>query len=370
MGAEDHAGIIASTVATVKRAVALTLVLVALAGCRGESAPDDVPPAYRLDSTVRLNQIQVLGTHNSYHVAPPPGPNLTPDRDITQSPLAVQLERQSIRQIELDVHAVPGGPLAVFHLRGDEGTTCPTLVQCLQEVRDWSKGHPGHLPVFVLIEPKHEIGALVDPLAIEAEVRSVFSPERLLTPDDVQGSWPTLRQAVQEGGWPVLGATRGKVVVVLNDETFTRSTYTSGETSLKGRAMFVYAGPPSSLGAITSVPDPRLESARIASLVSAGFIVRTRADDAGVEARANDSSRAAAALASGAQLVSTDYPVPAPSGYVVSAPGNPARCNPVNTPQEIGCTPRDVEDLGREVTRAVPRAASLGTSALDRRGRG
>ena len=345
LGTEDHPSSVASTVATVKRAVAVALFLVTLVACGGGGTPDAAPPAYRLDGTLRLNQIQVLGTHNSYHVAPAPGPSLTADRDITQSPLAVQLERQSVRQIELDVHVVPGGPLAVFHVRGDEGTTCPTLVQCLQEVRDWSKGHPGHLPVFVLIEPKHEIGALVDPLAIDTEVRSVFSPDQLLTPDDVQGSWPTLRQAVQEGGWPVLGATRAKVVMVLNDETFTRLTYTSGETSLQGRAMFVYAGPPSPLGAITSVPDARLESARIASLVGAGFIVRTRADDAGVEARANDSSRAAAALASGAQLVSTDYPVPAPSGYVVPAPGNPARCNPVNTPPEISCTPRDVEDL-------------------------
>lgn len=303
------------------------------------------PPAYRLDATLRLNQIQVLGTHNSYHVAPAPGPALTPDRDITHSPLAVQLERQSVRQIELDVHMVPGAPLAVYHLQGDEGTTCPTLVQCLQQVLEWSKGHPGHLPVFVLIEPKHEVGALVDPLAVDAEVRSVFSAQQLLTPDDVQGSWPTLRQAIQEGGWPVLGATRDKVVVVLNDEILTRSTYTANETSLRGRAMFVYASPPSPLAAITSVPDARLESARIASLVGAGLIVRTRADDAGVEARANDTSRASAALASGAQLVSTDFPVPAPSGYVVPAPGNPARCDPLNTPADVGCTPRDVEDL-------------------------
>ena len=95
-----------------------------------------------------------------------------------------------------------------------------------------------------------------------------------------------------------------------------------------------------------SVPDARLESARIAALVGAGFMVRTRADDSGVEARANDSSRAAAALASGAQLVSTDYPVPAPSGYVVAAPGNPPRCNPLNTPPGLACTPADVEALG------------------------
>jgi hypothetical protein len=333
----------------VKRAVLAALAAVLLAGCTSDDAlgPESAPaPAYRLDDTLRLNQIQVLGTHNSYHVAPAPGPLLTPERDITQAPLAVQLAQQSVRQIELDVHAQAAGPLAVFHVRGDEGTTCASLVQCLTEVRRWSEGHRGHLPVFVLIEPKHEVGAFVDAMAIDAEVRSVFRPDQLLTPDDVQGSAPTLRQAVQERGWPVLGATRNKVVVILTDDAITRAAYTSGDTSLSRRAMFVYAPPTSPLGAIASVPDARLESARIASLLSAGYIIRTRADDSGVEARANDSSRASAALASGAQLVSTDFPVPAPSGYVVPAPGRPARCNPVTTPPATACTPADVEDLG------------------------
>ena len=303
-------------------------------------------PTYRLDGVLRLNHIQVLGTHNSYHVAPPAGPSLTPERDITQSPLTVQLDQQAVRQLELDVHATPGGPLAVFHLRGDEGTTCPTLTQCLREVRDWSDRNRGHLPVFVLIEPKHELGALVDGLAVDAEVRSVFGPDRLLTPDDVQGSWPSLRQAVQEGGWPLLGATRNKVVIVYTDDLFTRAAYTSNETSLQGRAMFVYANQASPLGAFASVPDVRLEGSRIASLIGAGFIVRTRADDGGAEARANDPSRAVAALASGAHLVSTDYPVPASTGYVVRPPGTPARCNPVTAPPATSCTPQDVENLG------------------------
>ncbi len=327
-----------------------------LAGCGGRggggnggdgSGGREAAPSYRLDGTLRLNQIQVLGTHNSYHVAPPAGATLTPERDITQSPLTVQLERQSVRQIELDVHASPGGGgLTVYHLRGDEGTTCPTLVQCLLEIRDWSDGHRGHLPLFVLLEPKHELGAFVDGLAVDAEIRSVLRPEQVLTPDDVQGEWPSLRQAVQEGGWPLLGSTRNKIAFVYTDDVITRSSYTSSESSLRGRARFVYADASSPLGAIASVPDARLGSARIAELVGAGFIVRTRADDSGVEARANDSSRATAALASGAQLVSTDHPVPAPSGYVVPAPGNPARCNPVTAPPGLGCTPQDVEHLG------------------------
>jgi hypothetical protein len=331
----------------VKRAAVVALLLVVLAACSGDTAERPAAaPSYRLDGTLRLNQIQVLGTHNSYHLAPPAGPNLTPDRDITQSPLTVQLDRQSVRQLELDVHFSPGSGLQVFHLRGDEGTTCPTLVRCLSEVRDWSVAHRGHLPVFVLVEPKQELGALVDDVSIDSEIRSVFRPDQLITPDDVQGDRQTLLQAVQEGRWPLLESARNKVVFVLTDEVLTRVNYTSSETSLRGRAMFVYADQSSPLGAFASVPDARQGGDRIAELIGAGYIVRTRADDSGVEARANDSSRATAALASGAQLVSTDYPVPAPSGYVVPAPGNPARCNPVNAAPSLACTPKDVENLG------------------------
>ena len=49
-----------------------------------------------------------------------------------------------------------------------------------------------------------------------------------------------------------------------------------------------------------------------------------------------------AAIASGAQFVSTDYPVPDPdfgTGYMVAIPdGMPARCNPISAPPELHAT--------------------------------
>ena len=67
-----------------------------------------------IDDCVRLNQIQTLGTHNSYHVAPPP-PLLSmlgeAARDIEYShrPLTEQLSVLGIRKLELDVFADPDG---------------------------------------------------------------------------------------------------------------------------------------------------------------------------------------------------------------------------------------------------------------------
>ncbi|HEY9217679.1 MAG TPA: Ca2+-dependent phosphoinositide-specific phospholipase C, partial [Phenylobacterium sp.] len=56
--------------------------------------------------------------------------------------------------------------------------------------------------------------------------------------------------------------------------------------------------------------EPIEQSARIAAAVAAGLIVRTRADADTIEARKNTTERQAAAFASGAQYVSTDYMKP------------------------------------------------------------
>ena len=77
-------------------------------------------------------------------------------------------------------------------------------------------------------------------------------------------------------------------------------------------------------------------AAKIAAAVKAGIIVRTRADADTVQARTNDTTMRDAALASGAQFVSTDYLTADTrfSDYRVQLPnGAVARCNPVNAPK-------------------------------------
>ena len=72
--------------------------------------------------------------------------------------------------------------------------------------------------------------------------------------------------------------------------------------------------------------------------MSKGYLVRTRADvpePPQANARNGDTSMRDAAIASGAQYVSTDYYVADPdlgTGYVVDLP---ARCDPVDAPS--GC---------------------------------
>ncbi|MEE9208705.1 MAG: phosphatidylinositol-specific phospholipase C1-like protein [Gemmatimonadota bacterium] len=354
------------------------------------------------DNCMRLNHVQVLGTHNSYHIEPRPAllaliasidPAAAASMEYTHRPLDEQFGPLGIRQVELDVFAdpdgglfaVPLGPilvqgfpdpikpeleapgLKVLHVQDiDFETTCLTFVSCLQTIKAWSDANPGHLPLMVLVEAKDDPlllppGALppgVPPPAepvpfgapeldgIDAEIRSVFSDDQLITPDDVRGGRDTLEQAVLKDGWPTLNESRGRLLFALDNTDAKRDDYLAGHPSLAGRVMFTSSPAGSPESAFVKVNDPVPNQAFISELVAAGYIVRTRADADTVEARFGLTARRDAALASGAQFVSTDYPEPDPdfsTGYFVEiAGGMNARCNPILSPP--GCNSSALED--------------------------
>lgn len=346
--------------------------------------PDPVDPQ-PLDG-VRLDQIQVLGSHNSYKLPSPVlniirlvDPQQASELDYGHVPIPEQLERQAIRQLELDVFADPEGgrysePLGldfvnqsyppevrevmdapgfkVLHAQDvDFASSCLTLIICLEQVRGWSDANPDHLPVVIMIEGKDEIlppvefaGAtleFVEPLPFTSEllaqldddIRSVFDEDRLITPDDVRGDHETLESAVLAGGWPELNAVRGQVLFFLDNRSYVRDLYREGTPNLEGRAMFTTSQPGQPDAAVLQLPDPVSQEAQIAEAVQAGYLVRTRSDTPTVEARSGDTTRRDAAFRSGAQFVSTDYADRSPfSDYQVTLPGGgPARCNPVLT---------------------------------------
>jgi len=375
------------------RAASSALLLAALvAGCSDSSSSGS--GAYPLDDVLRLNQIQVLGTHNSYHIEPREplfsllvafSEPLAQSFQYTHVPLAEQFATQGIRQIELDVFADPDGGLyadragqraatgdgasgvpaldepgfKVLHVQDiDFETTCFTFVECLQQVRAWSRANPGHAPLMILVEAKDDaipdpgLG-FVTPLpigapeldALDAEIRSVFSAEEMVTPDDVRGDRATLEEAVRVDGWPTLGEARGRVLFALDNGGAKKEAYVAGHPSLRGRVMFTSSLPGEPEAAFVKLNDPLGDFDLIRQLVADGFVIRTRADGDTVQARTGDTTQRDAALASGAQFVSTDYPVPDPrfTAYSVAIPGGtPARCNPVSAPPE--CTPVDVEN--------------------------
>lgn len=295
---------------------------------------------------VRLNQLQYIGTHNSYHIRDAAkGKRGVAEWNYSHAPLDVQLDR-GVRSFELDVH-YRNGEFEVFHVPLlDEGTTCRRLSDALATVRRWSEAHPRHVPISFLFELKKEGPGLdrrikhVDALGfdrLDEALRAGIPSERRLEPDQVRGESTTLRAAIESTGWPTLAASRGKVFFILHDSGDKRDLYTRDHASLRGRAMFVRSDPQRDDAATLVLDDP--QSAEIPQLARAGFFIRTRAD-AGLNASSPvQPARRDAALASGAHILSTDFPAGEPQaehGYVVEFPATAgARVNPVNGPEAL-----------------------------------
>lgn len=350
-------------------------------------------PGVNLDAQVRINQIQVIGTHNSYHAGLPPSvaklleqenADVLRTLDYAHADLATQLDH-GVRQIELDIfvdskgghYAHPFGPtlvskfglsvdpdpypsgvmlkpgFKVMHAQDiDYVSNCQPFVACLAIVRQWSRQHSGHVPIFILVETKSDMPedtsvpwTVPEPWtprvfdALDAEIRSVFPAGEMITPDQVRGRHRTLEEAVRHGAWPTLAQVRGKVLFLM-DQQWAGSIYLQGHPSLRRRLLFTNATPGHPEAAFVEKNEG--SRAEISELVRQGYLVRTRADVDTAEARTNDTRRRDTALNSGAQIVSTDYPAFEPSrwtGYYVALPSAaPARCNPVTTLKESDST--------------------------------
>ena len=159
-----------------------------------------------LDDLLHVNHLQIKATHNSYHLKNTGGAT---DWRYGHAPLTEQLENQGVRGFELDTHWNEAcGRYEVYHLtKFDEGTTCRVFVDCLRALRTWSDAHAQHPPLFIQIEPKDD-GTEARFVAMEREILSVFPRELVITPDEIKGSSPTLREQVLSRGWPRLSTRR------------------------------------------------------------------------------------------------------------------------------------------------------------------
>ncbi len=305
------------------------------------SGPPDFD--YPQDEILRLDHLQMKATHNSYHVEKE-GNSLQPWR-YTHAPLDVQLAEQGVRGLELDLYYdTDTESFGVFHVPlFDDVSNCPDLAACLGRVASWSSANPAHHPIVVQLEIKGTIppGQHDEYITkLEATIASVLPRERLVTPDDVRGDAPTLREAVLERGWPTLKESRGKILLFVDDTGSFQEAYTHSRTSLDGRLMFIDSSPDDPFAAVRVLNDPIARRDEIEASVRAGFLVRTRADG-DVE---RQEGQIEAALASGAHIISTDFPVAVEGGLdpFTIPDGTPSRCNPISAPGE--CTSEDVEN--------------------------
>ena len=330
--------------------------------------------------TLRINQLQVIGSHNSYKKEIEPSLyKFLEEKDSTHRIQSIQYEHIPIvkqldlglRNLEIDVYADSKGgnyayPKGLELVEGleeydpnkqmlqpgfkmlhvldiDFRSHYYTLEACLEDLKKWSDANPTHEPVFITLEAKDgeinrfgtEPELFTSKLFSELDISLIntLGKDKIITPDEVRGSFLTLEEAVLNNNWPKLKETRGKFLFILDDSGRKCDLYIKNHPSLKGCIMFVNAkaGTPEAATMILNNP----EDGNISKLVKKGYIIRTRADSGTKEARANDYSHFEAAKKSGAQIITTDYYLPSKffkSDYHISFKnGTYVRNNPVTT---------------------------------------
>ena len=327
------------------------MAVTSMGGCFGAGSGNGLLGDEEQKDPLRINHIQMKGTHNSYHIEPLVSP--TREYMYTHETLNVQASQLGVRQFELDAWWDIREGLRVYHNQYDSGTTCPTFESCLQTIHSWSSDNPEHHPIFIWIEPKDwpeqaadvtttvELSGILED--IEQEISQFWPLNKTITPDDVRGGRANLKEAILGDGWPLLEESRGKAVFVLLAGPQTRDLYLQDHPGLTGARMFTLSEESTGEAAIFSLTDPIGSGAEISRLVSEGYIVRSRADSGGEEADNNDTARRDAALSVGAHIISTDYPAEVEGiDYWVEIPdGTPSRCNPVAAP--TWCTSIEIE---------------------------
>ncbi len=317
---------------------------------------------------LHLNQLQIIGSHNSYKKALPAPfvsylqahTEVDVDRiRYSHIPLQAQLDL-GLRHLELDVVADPEGglysvplletllntelssPLYTEQEKADLSrpglktlhqpdidvtTHCVAFRQCLRQLKIWSDAHPSHLPVFVLINAKERgtdlLGAVTVPKfdaerfeEIDQSIYEELGRDKVFDPDTLRGQHRSLRDAVLDTGWPKLDAVRGQFIFIFDGAGDQNARYRSAHPSLKGRAMFAHYPETEDEAAILILNNPEQDYAQIRALIAKGYLVRTRADADITAPTSRLKAQFRAAEASGAQIISTDFYPTSPQSEV------------------------------------------------------
>ena len=310
---------------------------------------------------LRLNEIRVLASHNSYKGFPDKKvlqfltkfkkqlgeANDPMQLDYGHPTLPIQFDEYGIRGIEIDINYDPKGGLyqkravnkficglktkiknpemkapgfKVLHIADvDYETNYLTFTAVLLELKKWSEEHPKHTPVFVNIEAKGKNlgdGSKVlkflgfkksIPFNTEAyneldkEINAVLNRANIYQPEDLIGNYTSIKARLENKGWPLESECLGKIIFILEGDN--KRLYNSETLN---RPMFTYKNPSDINAAFVMHDNPLGNEAFIQELCKT-FIVRTRSDEGTIEARNNDYRRFNAALNSKAQIISSDF---------------------------------------------------------------
>ncbi len=279
---------------------------------------------------VKINEIAVVGTHNSYQlIGTLPKQGLmkvlqiisfgaVENKAVFEMDTFTEQLEQGVRNLEIDIETVDDEGDVSFIVTHDpildNVSSAHNFAKGLEEIAMWSDNNPGHLPVYLLIEPKDDVPSINNmknfsleyALEFDKVLRQVLG-DRLLTPAQAMGEYESFEEMRKVDGWPALKQAAGKIIVLLHPCGVTQE-YIDTDISIKTQAMFPmlrFGDIDKAYASFILDNDPVSATENNKKTVEENnLMVRTRADDYPdfSDERYNSADNC------GSHIITTDYP--------------------------------------------------------------
>ena len=279
---------------------------------------------------VKINEIAVVGTHNSYQlIGTLPKQGLmkvlqiisfgaVENKAVFEMDTFTEQLEQGVRNLEIDIETVDDEGEVSFIVTHDpildNVSSAHNFAKGLEEIAMWSDNNPGHLPVYLLVEPKDDVPSINNmknfsleyALEFDKVLRQVLG-DRLLTPAQAMGEYESFEEMRKADGWPALKQAAGKIIVLLHPCGVTQE-YIDTDISIKTQAMFPmlrFGDIDKAYASFILDNDPVSATENNKKTVEENnLMVRTRADDYPdfSDERYNSADNC------GSHIITTDYP--------------------------------------------------------------
>ena len=284
-----------------------------------------------IEDGVKLNEIAIIGTHNSYQRLATEETrffmniieNITFKKfglntfDFEMDALTDQLE-MGVRNVEIDIETLDKDNKVEFKVTHnsifDNASSAYDFTKALQEIKMWSDNNPNHIPVIIIVEPKSFVieinGMKKFSLEYAQELDKIVENtlgDSLLTPADMLRDYASFKEMRENDDWISLKEAQGKILVLLHDCDVTES-YIALDETIKTQNMFPmlrYDDRNESYTSFILENDAwRASERKIENIDESNLIVRTRAD---VYPEYSD-ERYEVIEDCGSQIITTDFP--------------------------------------------------------------
>ena len=274
----------------------------------------------RFDETIKLNEIQILASHNSYKKEGSGlgklfvglGDSFAEAKALRYGykNITDQLEL-GIRSMEFDLRKRKDSFVLTHVPLVDNSSVAPNFSMALDEIKLYSSHNETHIPIIILLEIKDDWMILDHALQkIESDELIMLNQlleeklgDTLYRPSDLMQEGLSIRETIETYGWPSVSSLLGKVLFVIHPDNFNES-YLSLDPTLEDLPMFIGSYEDDlEYDYASFVVHNDVDVDRITELVDQGYIVRTRID----EQLIFDQKRYHDAILSGAQLLTSDF---------------------------------------------------------------